>query len=856
MRIFKLTPEKTGIFTLPVLLYFLIFSCSQNHLKPEVSFKWKLEKNFKKDGTDRHLVTITLENRGLSSLTDKNWSLYWNQAPRVILSQDKSTRIKTRWINGDFYEMKPLKGFQLEKGKSLNISIELDGYAIKESDAPMGIYLIDEKAKAHLVKSVLIEPFLAENQIKRGPSDKEPTPSTAFLYAEGEKMEPITNEEKLPFIPTPYKIQQLKGSFTTAKNLTIYYSPIFEREYNYLKKYWPGQLTPVKSIKDAKVLLQEDETIKGEEEYKLEVTNGKINISASKKAGLFYGITTILAILDEENSNIREFKIEDKPAYPYRGIHVDVARNFQTKETIFRLLDQMANYKLNKLLLYLTEDEGWRIEIKAFPELTKVGARRGHTLNDNLYLQPAYGSGPFPDDSKSHGNGFYTQADFKEILLYAAERHIEIIPEVNFPGHARAAIKAMENRYEKFRKMGNMKEAEKYRLIDPEDASVYRSAQFYTDNIVCACRPSVIAFYEVVLDEFVNMYKEAGIPLHTFHSGGDEVPADAWKGSPICKKYMSENPAIGNTRNLQADLFSRLLPLFEKRNIKVGGWEEIVMFYNKENKHTINASFTKNKVIPYIWNNLWGQQDLGYKVANTGYNIVLCPVTNTYFDLAYSNDPREPGLYWAGFVNEKDAFAMLPENLFYSTRHDDMGNSFDMENDFKNMVRLNEIGKTNILGVQGQLWGETIKGAKMLEFYYMPKLLGLAYRAWTGMPVWSSEKDLKERDKYLSADYNKFIHHVVEKEFKRMDKAKNPIHYRIPAPGILQRGDSIFMNSIYPGMEIRYTIDGSEPNEKALLYTAPIKTKTRKIRAKIFNSTGRSGFESEYFLKTKNYDEY
>ena len=101
---------------------------------------------------------------------------------------------------------------------------------------------------------------------------------------------------------------------------------------------------------------------------------------------------------------------------------------------------------------------------------------------------------------------------------------------------------------------------------------------------MCACRPSVIAFYEVVLDEFVRMYKEAGIPLHTFHSGGDEVPADAWKGSPMCKKYMSENPGIMNTRNLQADLFSRLLPLFEKRNIEVGGWEEIVMFYNQENK--------------------------------------------------------------------------------------------------------------------------------------------------------------------------------------------------------------------------------------------------------------------------------
>jgi hexosaminidase len=414
----------------------------------------------------------------------------------------------------------------------------------------------------------------------------------------------------------------------------------------------------------------------------------------------------------------------------------------------------------------------------------------------------------------------------------------------------------MENRYEKFMKQGNQKEAEKYRLIDPADVSKYRSAQYYTDNIVCACRPSVIAFYEVVLDEFVRMYKEAGIPLHTFHSGGDEVPADAWKGSPMCKKYMSENPGIMNTRNLQADLFSRLLPLFEKRNIEVGGWEEIVMFYNQENKHTINTSFNQKKVIPYIWNNLWGQQDLGYKVANAGYKIVLCPVTNTYFDLAYSNDPREPGLYWAGFVNERDAFAMLPENLFYSTRHDDMGNTFDVENDFNGMVRLNEVGKSNILGVQGQLWSETIKGVKMLETYYMPKLLGLAHRAWVGMPAWSNLKSESERDEKLSADFNQFIHRVTEKEFKRMDKGKQPVHYRIPAPGILQKGDSLFLNSVYPGMDIRYTLDGSEPKATSEKYTGPIKTKSRKIRAKVFNSVGRSGFESEYLLKSKNYDEY
>jgi hexosaminidase len=847
---------KIGIFTIPLFLYFLIISCEQLHPTPEIGFTWKLLKNDKYRGIDQHEVIITLENKGTIDLNDKNWSLYWNQAPRVILLEDKTKRIKTSWINGDFYEMKPLKGFKLEKGKSIDLSIVFDGYAIKASDAPMGIYIVDGNAKAHVVTSVIIEPFLAENQMKRGPSDEEPIPSTAYLFAEGAKLETIPAAEKLLFIPAPFKMKPEKGVFTISKNIAIYVPPPFESEYNYLKKHWPGQLTSVHHASDAAILLHEDHDIKGDETYNLEVTEGKIHISASKKAGMFYGITSLLAIIDEENWNISGITIMDKPAYPYRGMQIDVARNFQTKESIFRLLDQMANVKLNKLLLYLTEDEGWRIEIKAFPELTKVGARRGHTTNERLFLQPAYGSGPFPDDKNSNGNGFYTQAEFIEILRYANERHIEIIPEVNFPGHARAAIKAMENRYEKFKKLGNLKEAEKYRLIDPEDASVYRSAQFYTDNIVCACRPSVIAFYEVVLDEFVKMYKEAGLPLHTFHSGGDEVPADAWKGSPICKKYLAENPAIKNTRNLQADLFTRLLPLFEKRNITVGGWEEIVMFYDEKNKHTINSSFTKNKVIPYIWNNLWGQQDLGYKIANSGYQVVLCPVTNTYFDLAYSNDPREPGLYWAGFINEKDAFAMLPENLFYSTRQDDMGKSFDMENDFKDMVRLNIIGQSNILGIQGQLWGETIKGATMLEYYYMPKLLGLAHRAWVGMPEWSTLKDEKERDKYLSVDYNRFIHHVVEKEFKRMDKAENPIHYRIPAPGILQRGDSVFMNSIYPGMEIRYTLDGSEPNEKAALYTSPIKTKTRKIRAKIFNSVGRGGFESEYLLKLKNYDEY
>jgi hexosaminidase len=311
--------------------------------------------------------------------------------------------VDIRWINGDFYEMKPLAGFKLAKGEKMDIAIEFDGFAIKETDAPMGLYIVDEQSKTKVITSVTIEPFLTGDQIKRGTNDAEPVPSTAYLYTEGEKLSRLSPENKLPLIPSPVKIQSTKDPFLIKPNLAVFYSSKFQKEYDYLTKVWPGKLNRVSNASEANIQLQDDASIAGNEAYKLNISKDKILISASQNAGLFYGITSLLALTDEENNKIEGYQLEDKPAYPYRGIHIDVARNFQSKETLFRLLDQMANYKLNKLLLYLTEDEGWRIEIKAFPELTKVGGRRGHPFNKTDYLQPGYGSGPSPDDKNSFG---------------------------------------------------------------------------------------------------------------------------------------------------------------------------------------------------------------------------------------------------------------------------------------------------------------------------------------------------------------------------------------------------------------------------------------------------------------------
>ena len=295
--------QKSGpIYLTFSLMIWLFTSCQTNSSSVDLGITWKLEKNYKKEGMDRHIVLFTLENKGTKDITGNQWALYWNQAPRSILYKDSLKPVDIRWINGDFYEMKPLPGFKLEKGKKMDIAIEFDGFAIKETDAPMGLYIVDEQSKTKVITSVTIEPFLTGNQIKRGANDAEPVPSTAYLYTEGEKLSSVSPKDKLPLIPLPVKIQSTKDSFSIKPNLSVFYSAKFQKEYDYVKKVWPGKLTKVGNASEANIQLQDDASIAGNEAYKLNISKDKILISASKNAGLFYGITSLLALTDEENN--------------------------------------------------------------------------------------------------------------------------------------------------------------------------------------------------------------------------------------------------------------------------------------------------------------------------------------------------------------------------------------------------------------------------------------------------------------------------------------------------------------------------------------------------------------------------
>lgn len=845
------------IFSWMALLWMAIagFNCKSSIATdaPVLAITWTLVKNETAGTGTSHLAQFVLRNKVGAALTGKDWTLYWSQSPRLVTATEGPAKVSN--INGDFYKMEPLHSFSLNPGDSITVSYRSDGHLIKVSDGPLGIYLAwkDATGKEQTAKitDYTVTTFNAPEQYTRNPNDQEPYPDAGTLFRHYEDLYQVPVTGTYPCIPSPAKYQAGTGMVTIGNNISVGAPAVFKNEatlfISELRKQFGIDANLVsETSKDARIQLVNLSNQLGEEGYNLNASEDKgIQINASTPSGIFYGIQTLLSMLAKKEGvlGIPACDIHDAPAFGYRGLHVDVCRNFQSKQTVLRMLDLMGRFKLNRLLFNITEDEGWRLEIPSLPELAEVGSKRGHAHKDSLYLPPAYGSGPDANDPNSYGNGFYTRKDFIEIIQYAHARHIQVIPELNLPGHSRAAIKAMELRYNRLVKAGKKKEAEEYRLIDPNDQSKYVSAQGYVDNTTCVCQPQVFHFFETVLDDILTMYKDAQVPIPMFHTGGDEVPSTAWLESPLCKEFLKQHPEIKNTRNLQSLFFSQMAAALKKRNIRTGAWEEAVMLFQDQSQWRPNPAFVNQGVYPYVWNNLWGNQDLGYKLANAGYPVILCNVTNFYFDLAYNKDPREPGLYWGGFVDAEKPFSFVPFNLFESTWTDEMGRKFQPEIDFKGMDMLRPDARKNIVGLQAQLWSETIKGPDMLEYYYLPKLMAFAQRAWQGQAPWAGQPRAARR-----SDYNVFLNTVSQKVLPFLDQYNGGYHYRLSPPGIQVAKGMVNINTDQPGLEIRYTTDGSEPTRQSTLFQASFQLpdKTTVVKAATFNTKARKSFTSTF----------
>lgn len=828
---------------------------------------WEVLDNLQEGGLRSELI---LTNNGSTALGNSGWTLYFNFV-RLIDAASLPSSIQATHISGDFFKFEPTSDFTpLQPGESLSLPFTAAAWTIKKSDAPSGFYFVftDEAGQEmppQVISDVTIKPFVTDRQTKRNPNDNLAIPTAASRYEANEALTLLPPDQVGQIVPTPVHIENGEGQVTLDASWQIHYASGLESEAAYLS-------TALESVLGASIATSEGTTAAantivltigtvsvngtpkeaGDEAYRLAIDpQGGIQITGSDAAGVFYGIQSLRGLLPvaayqapQASLALDATTVEDAPGFGYRGMNLDVARNFQTKETIKKLFDLMAFYKMNKFHFGVTNDEGWRLEIAGLPELTAVGSRRGHTLDELDRLHPSYGSGPDPDPSASYGSGYYTREDFIELLRYAKERHIEVIPEINMPGHARAAIKAMESRHARLMADGreDEQEANAHRIYHPDDVSEYSSVQNFSDNVIDVCLPSTYTFIETVIDDLVVMFAEADAPLTTVHTGGDEVPNGVWEKSPACEALLANN-TVASTDDLFTYYLEQVSSILSERGLDMAGWEEIAL---AEARHGTQASkepnpaFIDRNISAYVWNNVWGwgAEDLVYKLANAGYKVVMCNATNLYFDMAYDKDPEEPGFYWASFVDTRTTYDFVPFDLFKSARIDQNGNPID-QSIYADRIRPTEAGRRNMTGIQGLLWSETVKGPESMEYMAFPKLLSLAERAWSPEPAWATIENADERTRQQDAAWNEFANRLGQRELLRLDHLLGGTHYRLPLPGAVVEDGMLKANVAFPGLTLRYTTDGSEPTPESPAYIEPVVV-DGTVTVKTFATGGRS----------------
>ena len=788
-------------------------------------------------GIEAPASRLILSNVSKEPISCKGWSLWFNYMRDIDpASVDEGYAIEHR--NGDLYQLSFLDSTRtIAAGDSLVIKFVTPGGIPNFTDAPSGLYLAYTQLG---VPAVNLDPITVITY----PSNAQMEGDLARQYRQNEYAEKAPEQW---ILPQPASIRKLAGTFTLQTGAGVYGDAIFDKEVadltDFLAKYTGVVLkrnVPADSG-SAAISFRHAATL-DPEAYQLVIHPTNLSIVAGSAEGAFYAIQSLKSLLKAsywgkhaDQVTFPCVEVDDKPRFGYRALMLDVSRNFHPKQSILRILDVMAMYKLNTLHLHLNDDEGWRLQIPELPELTEVGSVRDARYSELVSLQPAYGSGAVAAPGQ-----FYTEADFVEILRYAADRHITVIPELETPGHARAAIRAMEARYQKYAAQGNMQEAERFLLTDFEDRSVYSSAQNWTDNVMNVALPSTYTFIGTVVDAIQTLYERAGLTLHTMHLGGDEVPAGAWEKSPKIREMMDRED-IPTVHDVWPYYIEKISDLCRSKGIQLAGWEEMGM-RNQGNGMVVNPAMASRKIQLDVWNNLIGegQEDLAYKLANAGYPVVLTSASNFYLDLAWSNHFDEPGHNWAGYTSLRKSYSLLPENFFLDI-HQYEGSERLPAVYFEAKERLTAEGRKNLIGLQAALWSEKIHQEERLEYMLFPRVFALAEKAWAPVRAW--EKGLPPFDQEaFEVDFSAFMDKVGHDELKKMDVVDNGFAYRLPAIGVQIVDGYVHCNTEYPGFEIFYTEDGAMPTLDSQRYRTPIPVSESAVYTfRIITKQGRMG---------------
>ena len=482
-------------------------------------------------------------------------------------------------------------------------------------------------------------------------------------------------------IPAPQMVNSAgQDSFHLKENTTIVYpkgDELLKRNAEFLSEYIgqaTGKALAIRTYtKERKanntIILALDPTIKNKEGYIRTTTSKGIRISGQTANGVFYGIQTlrkaIPATVQKAEISLPAEEIKDEPRFSYRGMHLDVCRHFYPVEFVKRYIDLLALHNMNTFHWHLTEDQGWRIEIKKYPELTEIGSIRSKTVIGKA------GSGKY--DNTPYG-GFYTQEQAKEIVKYAQERFITVIPEIDLPGHMLAALAA----YPELGCTGGPYE------VCP-DWGIF-------DDVLCIGNDKTLPFLEDVLAEIIEIF-----PSKYIHIGGDEAPRTRWKECTKCQARIKNEGLKADKDHtaedrLQTFCMTHIEKFLNGKGRQIIGWEEIL----------------KGDVAPNATVMSWRGIQSGIKAAQMGHDVIMVPKVHCYFDYYQAKDTKQEPLAIGGFVPIENVYNLNPVP-----------------------AELTPEQQKHILGAQANLWSEYIPTTQQVEYMVLPRMAALSEALWT-----------------------------------------------------------------------------------------------------------------------------
>jgi hexosaminidase len=603
------------------------------------------------------------------------------------------------------------------------------------------------------------------------------------------------NNSAVSIIPQPASVQPGKGNFTVRKTTSIEISSAdtnAKRVAGFLSKKLSaatGYAIPVKTTAvnlntpgNIRLTLSADSST-GLEGYRLVVIPNSISITAYKPAGLFYGMQTLLQLLPKEiesstpvnnvNWTVPATTIKDNPRFGWRGLMFDVSRHFFTKSDVKEYIDQMVRYKFNLLHLHLTDDEGWRIEIKGLPKLTEVGAWRANKVGYFGTFAP-----PSPDEPKDYG-GFYTQEDIKEIVQYAKERFVDILPEIDVPGHSLATVVS-------YPELSCTPGVEKYHVRAGEEIMDWSHGHppiALVDNTLCPANEKVYEFLDKVMTQVAELF-----PFEYIHVGGDECPKNYWEKSDAIKALMAKE-GLKNMMEVQSYFEKRLEKIVTSKGKKFMGWDEIL----------------EGGIAPSAAVMSWRGMKGGIEAAKMKHEVVMSPTDFAYIDYMQGDPIVEPRIYATLRLSDAYKFEPLPEG----------------------------VDPKYIKGGQANLWTEQVYNMRHASYMTWPRGFAIAESVWSpqGSKNWKNffPRVEKQFERFDIADkkYAPSVYDPIWKVSKAADdQIKVELSTEVEGLDIYYTFDNSFPDNYYP----KYTKPLIFPKEAVMLTVITYKGKQPKGR--------------------------